>query len=151
MVQSGRTLCGDAGALDHAPRRALPQGSAFRGFDIFETEARREQKAMRINFGSTQMEFDAPLTVYDAAVAAGLISRAVLAAHVNGKLCALTQMLDDDAREERIRKIVDAIVRRGTCHIGNEEFEELCRQEGLRAEDFDQSDIDEIQRRLDRY
>ena len=72
----------------------------------------------------------------------------------------LTQMLDDDAREERIRKIVDAIVRRGTCHIGyafllchigNEEFEELCRQEGLRTEDFDQSDIDEIQRRLDRY
>ena len=63
----------------------------------------------------------------------------------------LTQMLDDDAREERIRKIVDAIVRRGTCHIGNEEFEELCRQEGLRAEDFDQSDIDQIQRRLDRY
>ena len=60
-------------------------------------------------------------------------------------------VLDDDAREERIRKIVDAIVRRGTCHIGNEEFEELCRQEGLRAEDFDQSDIDEIQRRLDRY
>ena len=37
------------------------------------------------------------------------------------------------------------------CHIGNEEFEELCRQEGLRTEDFDQSDIDEIQRRLDRY
>ena len=100
MVQSGRTLCGDAGALDHAPRRALPQGSAFRGFDIFETEARREQKAMRINFGSTQMEFDAPLTVYDAAVAAGLISRAVLAAHVNGKLCALTQMLDGDADVE---------------------------------------------------
>ena len=46
------------------------------------------------------MEFDAPLTVYDAAVAAGLISRAVLAAHVNGKLCALTQMLDGDADVE---------------------------------------------------
>ena len=41
-----------------------------------------------------------PLTVYDAAVAAGLISRAVLAAHVNGKLCALTQMLDGDADVE---------------------------------------------------
>lgn len=67
------------------------------------------------------------------------------------EVAMMTQMLDDDAREERIRKIVDAIVRRGTCHIGNEEFEELCQQEGLRAEDFDQSDIDEIQRRLDRY
>ena len=67
------------------------------------------------------------------------------------EVAMLTQMLDDDAREERIRKIVDAIVRRGTCHIGNKEFEELCRQEGLRAEDFDQSDIDEIQRRLLRY
>ena len=42
------------------------------------------------------------------------------------EVAMLTQMLDDDAREERIRKIVDAIVRRGTCHIGNEEFEELC-------------------------
>lgn len=62
----------------------------------------------------------------------------------------LTQMMDDDAREERIGKIVNAIVRRGACHIGNEEFEELCQQEGLCAEDFDQSDIDEIQRRLDR-
>lgn len=49
------------------------------------------------------------------------------------EVAMLTQMLDDDAREERIRKIVDAIVRRGTCHIANEEFEELCRQEGLRA------------------
>ncbi len=63
----------------------------------------------------------------------------------------LTQMMDDDAREERIGKIVDAIVRRGTCRIGNEDFEELCRQEDLRMDDFDQSDIDEIQRRLDRY
>ena len=42
-------------------------------------------------------------------------------------------------------------MRSSFCHIGNEEFEELCRQEGLRTEDFDQSDIDEIQRRLDRY
>lgn len=67
------------------------------------------------------------------------------------EVAMLTQMLDDDAREERISKIVDAIVHRGTRHIGNEEFEELCRQEGLREEDFDQSDIDEIQRRLDRY
>ena len=69
MVQSGRTLCGDAGALIMHPESAAA-GQCFRGFDIFETEARREQKAMRINFGSTQMEFDAPLTVYDAAVAA---------------------------------------------------------------------------------
>ena len=30
------------------------------------------------------------------------------------EVAMLTQILDDDAREERIRKIVDAIVRRGT-------------------------------------
>ncbi len=55
---------------------------------------------MKINFGSVQMDFESPLSVYDAAAAAGLISRAVLAAHVNGKLCALTQTLEADADVE---------------------------------------------------
>ena len=52
---------------------------------------------MKIDFGSKQMEFDTPLSVYDAAAAAGLVDRSVLAAHVDGKLCALTQVLDKDA------------------------------------------------------
>ena len=55
---------------------------------------------MKINFGSIQMDFESPLSVYDAAAAAGLISRAVLAAHVNGKLCALTHTLESDADVE---------------------------------------------------
>ena len=55
---------------------------------------------MKINFGSKVMEFDAPITVYDAAAAAELISRAVIGAHVNGKLCALTELLDGDADVE---------------------------------------------------
>ena len=55
---------------------------------------------MKINFGSVQMDFESPLSVYDAAAAAGLISRAVLAAHVNGKLCALTHTLESDADVE---------------------------------------------------
>ena len=55
---------------------------------------------MKIDFGSKQMEFDSPLSVYDAAAAAGLVDRSVLAAHVDGKLCALTQVLDKDATVE---------------------------------------------------
>lgn len=55
---------------------------------------------MKIDFGSKQMEFDFPLSVYDAAAAAGLVDRSVLAAHVDGKLCALTQVLDKDATVE---------------------------------------------------
>ncbi len=55
---------------------------------------------MKIDFGSKQMEFDTPLSVYDAAAAAGLVDRSVLAAHVDGKLCALTQVLDKDATVE---------------------------------------------------
>ena len=55
---------------------------------------------MKIDFGSKQMEFDTSLSVYDAAAAAGLVDRSVLAAHVDGKLCALTQVLDKDATVE---------------------------------------------------
>ncbi|MBE6693481.1 MAG: threonine--tRNA ligase [Ruminococcaceae bacterium] len=52
---------------------------------------------MKINFGSKVVELDAPMTVYDAAAAAELISRGVIGAKVNGKLCALTEQLTDDA------------------------------------------------------
>jgi threonyl-tRNA synthetase len=55
---------------------------------------------MKIDFGSKQMEFDSPLSVYDAAAAAGLVDRSVLAAHVDGKLCTLTQVLDKEATVE---------------------------------------------------
>ena len=55
---------------------------------------------MQINFKEKTMSFDAPLSVFDAAAAAELISRSVIAAHVNGKLCALTEMLDADADVE---------------------------------------------------
>ena len=53
---------------------------------------------MKITFNSTEVrEFDSPLSVFDAAKEAGLISRAVIAAEVNGELCALTQKLEADA------------------------------------------------------
>lgn len=60
-------------------------------------------------------------------------------------------MMDGIERDERMDTIVQAIVNSGLSHVGNEEFEELCSQTGLRMSDFTQSDIDEIQRRLDRY
>ena len=43
------------------------------------------------------MQFDAPLTVYDAAKAAELANRAVLAAKLNGKVVALTEEITGDA------------------------------------------------------
>ncbi len=55
---------------------------------------------MQIRFKEKTMEFDAPLSVFDAAAAAELISRQVIAAHVNGKLCALTELLTADADVE---------------------------------------------------
>ena len=55
---------------------------------------------MQINFKEKSMTFDAPLSVFDAAAAAELVTRAHIAARVNGKVCAMTQMLDADADVE---------------------------------------------------
>ena len=55
---------------------------------------------MKINFGEQSGEKSEPISVYDAAVEAGIISRAVVAARVNGKVCALTALIDGDASVE---------------------------------------------------
>ena len=52
---------------------------------------------MKINFGEQIIEKSEPISVYDAAAEAGIISRAVLAARVNGKVCALTALIENDA------------------------------------------------------
>jgi threonyl-tRNA synthetase len=52
---------------------------------------------MNIKFGNVVLEKNEPLTVFEAAQEAGLISRAVVAAKINGVVCAMTQMLDGDA------------------------------------------------------
>jgi len=49
-------------------------------------------------FGGKKAAFEAPLSVYDAAAAAGVISRDVLAAEVDGKVTALTTVLSADAK-----------------------------------------------------
>ena len=51
---------------------------------------------MKINFGEISIEKAEKVTVYDAAAEAGIISRAVLAAKVNGQVVALTYELDGD-------------------------------------------------------
>ncbi len=55
---------------------------------------------MQIRFQEKSIELDAPLSVFDAAAAAELISRQVIAARVNGKVVALTHILDADADVE---------------------------------------------------
>ena len=55
---------------------------------------------MKINFGEQVIEKSEPISVYDAAAEAGIISRAVLAAKVDGKLCALTTLIENDANVE---------------------------------------------------
>ena len=54
---------------------------------------------MKINFGEISIEKAEALTVYDAAAEAGIISRAVIAAKVNGEVRALTHLLDGDAED----------------------------------------------------
>ncbi len=55
---------------------------------------------MKIQFGDVVLEKQEALTVYEAAQEAELISRAVIAAKVNGEVCALTTSLTDDAKVE---------------------------------------------------
>ena len=57
----------------------------------------------KIKFDGAEAEFDAPLTVYDAASAAGLIARDVIAARVNGEVCDLTTELSSDAEGSLLR------------------------------------------------
>ena len=55
---------------------------------------------MKINFGDAVLEKNESITVYDAAAEAGIISRAVIAAKVNGAVCALTTVIDGDCDVE---------------------------------------------------
>ena len=55
---------------------------------------------MQINFKEKSLTFDAPLSVFDAAAAAEIVTRAHIAARVNGKLVGMTQILDADADVE---------------------------------------------------
>ena len=52
---------------------------------------------MKILFGEMEKSFDAPISVFDAAKEAELVSRAHIAALVNGELCSMTQLLEGDA------------------------------------------------------
>ena len=55
---------------------------------------------MKIKFGDVVLEKNETLTVYEAAQEAALISRAVIAAKVNGNVCALTTPIEADADVE---------------------------------------------------
>ena len=50
----------------------------------------------QVKFAEKEMNFDAPLSVFDAAAAAELVSRAHLAALVDGNLVGMTHVLDKD-------------------------------------------------------
>ena len=54
----------------------------------------------QVKFAEKEMSFDAPLSVFDAAAAAELVSRAHLAAKVNGVVVGMTQLLDADCTVE---------------------------------------------------
>ncbi len=56
-----------------------------------------------VKFDSAEKCFDAPISVYDAAAAAELISRDVLAAEVNGEVCDLTTLISFDAEVKLLR------------------------------------------------
>ena len=52
---------------------------------------------MKIKMQEAVREYDAPVTVYDAAKDMELITRAVIGAEIDGKTVALTQELTEDA------------------------------------------------------
>ncbi|MBP3369004.1 MAG: threonine--tRNA ligase, partial [Clostridia bacterium] len=54
----------------------------------------------KVNFQSKSVELDAPITVYDAAREAELISREIIAAKVNGTVVDLTTVIDADCDVE---------------------------------------------------
>ena len=55
---------------------------------------------MKIKIAGNEIAIAEPKSVYDVAAEAGLISRAVIAAKVNGEVVALTKLLDSDAEVE---------------------------------------------------
>ena len=55
---------------------------------------------MKVKFSDTEIVLAEPKSVYDAAAEAGLISRAVIAAKVNGEVVALTRLIETDAEVE---------------------------------------------------
>jgi len=55
---------------------------------------------MKVKFSDQEIVLSEPKSVYDAAAEAGLISRAVIAAKVNGEVVALTKLIDADAEVE---------------------------------------------------
>ncbi len=54
----------------------------------------------KVKFADKCMEFEAPLSVFDAAKAAEIVSRAHVAAKVGGKVVAMTHLLEADAEVE---------------------------------------------------
>ncbi|MBO5354970.1 MAG: threonine--tRNA ligase [Clostridia bacterium] len=51
----------------------------------------------KVQFAEKEMKFDAPLSVFDAAKEAELVSRAHVAAKVNGQVVGMTHLLQEDA------------------------------------------------------
>jgi len=48
---------------------------------------------IKVNFGEKIVECEAPITVYEAARAGELVSRATLACEIGGEICALSKGL----------------------------------------------------------
>ena len=55
---------------------------------------------IKVNFVDKSIDFEAPVTVYEAARAAELIDRSIIAAKVDGKVVALSYTLENDASVE---------------------------------------------------
>ena len=55
---------------------------------------------MKIKLSDLCLEFDAPITVYDAARSAEKIDRSIIAAKVNGNVVALNHLIENDAEVE---------------------------------------------------
>ncbi len=74
----------------------------------------------QVKFADKEMSFAAPLSVFDAAAAAELVSRAHLAALVNGELVAMTHVLDADCEVQLLTFADDLgkkVFRHSAAHV----------------------------------
>ena len=74
----------------------------------------------QVKFAEKEMSFDAPISVFDAAAAAELVSRAHLAAKVDGKVVGMTHLLDADCSVELLTFADDEgkkVFRHSAAHV----------------------------------
>ena len=93
----------------------------------------------QVKFAEKEMSFEAPLSVFDAAAAAELVSRAHLAALVDGNLVGMTHVLDADCSVQLLTfadELGKKVFRHSAAHVMAQAVKRLYPTAKLTAEAF---------------